>query len=253
MATETAAQSRTSFDLKSASLPVVAVVLKTTDAAQFAVDLAERVADAPGFFDFDPVLIDLAPVREAEEPIDFAAIAEQLRQQRTLPVAVRGGSPAQMEAARAAGLAAAPDAPPARAEAPAPVEVVREVIREVEVVREVPMPGPGTVVVDKPLRSGQQVYARGADLVVMAVVSFGAEVIADGNIHVYAPLRGRAIAGARGNTEARIFSTCMEPQLLSIAGNYRALETDLPTNIAGKPAQARLEGEKLIIEPLRLA
>lgn len=100
MATETAAQSRTSFDLKSASLPVVAVVLKTTDAAQFAVDLAERVADAPGFFDFDPVLIDLAPVREAEEPIDFAAIAEQLRQQRTLPVAVRGGSPAQMEAAR---------------------------------------------------------------------------------------------------------------------------------------------------------
>lgn len=125
MATETAAQSRTSFDLKSASLPVVAVVLKTTDAAQFAVDLAERVADAPGFFDFDPVLIDLAPVREAEEPIDFAAIAEQLRQQRTLPVAVRGGSPAQMEAARAAGLAAAPDAPPARAEAPAPVEVVR--------------------------------------------------------------------------------------------------------------------------------
>ena len=250
MATETAAQSRTSFDLKSASLPVVAVVLKTTDAAQFAVDLAERVADAPGFFDFDPVLIDLAPVREAEEPIDFAAIAEQLRQQRTLPVAVRGGSPAQMEAARAAGLAAAPDAPPARAEAPAPVGVVREVIREVEVVREVPMPGPGTVVVDKPLRSGQQVYARGADLVVMAVVSFGAEVIADGNIHVYAPLRGRAIAGARGNTEARIFSTCLEPQLVSIAGIYRTTETALPDSVAGKPAQVRLDGEKLIIEPL---
>lgn len=248
MATETAAQSRTSFDLKSASLPVVAVVLKTTDAAQFAVDLAERVADAPGFFDFDPVLIDLAPVREAEEPIDFAAIAEQLRQQRTLPVAVRGGSPAQMEAARAAGLAAAPDAPPVRAEAP--VEVVREVIREVEVVREVPTPGPGTVVVDKPLRSGQQVYARGADLVVMAVVSFGAEVIADGNIHVYAPLRGRAIAGARGNTEARIFSTCLEPQLVSIAGIYRTTETALPDNVAGKPAQVRLDGEKLIIEPL---
>ena len=250
MATETAAQSRTSFDLKSASLPVVAVVLKTTDAAQFAVDLAERVADAPGFFDFDPVLIDLAPVREAEEPIDFAAIAGQLRQQRTLPVAVRGGSPAQMEAARAAGLAAAPDAPPARAEAPAPVEVEREVIREVEVVREVPVAGPGTVVVDKPLRSGQQVYARGADLVVMAVVSFGAEVIADGNIHVYAPLRGRAIAGARGNTEARIFSTCLEPQLVSIAGIYRTTETELPADVRGKPAQVRLDGEKLIIEPL---
>ena len=263
MALTTAAQSRSSFDLKSASLPVVAVLLKTTDAAQFAADLAERVADAPGFFDNDPVLIDLAPVREAEAPIDFAAIAAALRQHNTLPVAVRGGSPAQMEAARTAGLAAAPDAPPARAEAPAPVqevvrevirevevEVVREVIREVEVVREVPMPGPGTVVVDKPLRSGQQVYARGADLVVMAVVSFGAEVIADGNIHVYAPLRGRAIAGARGNTEARIFSTCLEPQLVSIAGIYRTTETALPDNVAGKPAQVRLDGEKLIIEPL---
>lgn len=100
------------------------------------------------------------------------------------------------------------------------------------------------------LRSGQQVYARGADLVVMAVVSFGAEVIADGNIHVYAPLRGRAIAGARGNTEARIFSTCLEPQLVSIAGIYRTTETALPDNVAGKPAQVRLDGEKLIIEPL---
>lgn len=256
MAFDTAAQARTSFDLKSASLPVVAVVLKTTDAAQFAADLAERVAEAPGFFDNDPVLIDLASVREAPEPIDFAAVTAQLRRHSTLPVAVRGGSAAQMAAARAVGLAAAPDAPPARAEAPTREvrEVVREVVHEVEVVREVPVqvptPGPGTVVVDKPLRSGQQVYARGADLVVMAVVSFGAEVIADGNIHVYAPLRGRAIAGARGNTEARIFSTCLEPQLVSIAGIYRTTETELPAAVRGKPAQVRLDGEKLIIEPL---
>jgi septum site-determining protein MinC len=117
-------------------------------------------------------------------------------------------------------------------------------------VREIPAPAPGTIVIDKPLRSGQQVYARGGDLVVMAVVSFGAEVIADGNIHVYAPLRGRAIAGARGNTEARIFSTCLEPQLVSIAGIYRTTETELPADVAGKPAQVRLDGEKLLIEPL---
>ena len=252
MALTTSAQARTSFDLKSASLPVVAVVLKTTDAALFAADLADRVADAPGFFDNDPVLIDLALVREAEEPIDFAAIVALLRSHSTLPVAVRGGNAAQMEAGRAAGLAAAPDAPPARAEAPAVPAEVREVVREVEVevVREVPVAGPGTMVIDKPLRSGQQVYARGGDLVVMAVVSFGAEVIADGNIHVYAPLRGRAIAGARGNTEARIFSTCLEPQLVSIAGIYRTTETELPADVRGKPAQVRLDGEKLIIEPL---
>ncbi|MFT4240992.1 MAG: septum site-determining protein MinC, partial [Acidovorax sp.] len=158
------------------------------------------------------------------------------------------GSPAQTDAARAAGLAAAPDAAPERAA----VEVREvEVIREVQVPVEVPVAGPGTMVVDKPLRSGQQVYARGGDLVVLAMVSFGAEVIADGNIHVYAPLRGRAIAGARGNTAARIFSTCMEPQLVSIAGIYRTTETALPDDVAGKAAQVWLEGEKLFIEPLR--
>ena len=110
--------------------------------------------------------------------------------------------------------------------------------------------GAPTMVIDKPLRSGQRVYARGGDLVVLAVVSFGAEVIADGSIHVYGPLRGRAIAGARGNTEARIFSTCMEPQLVSIAGIYRTTETPLPANVLGLPAQVRLDGEKIRVEPL---
>lgn len=247
MAVETAGAARTSFELKSAQLPVVAVALKTTDAAVLAADLAARLADDPGFFDNDPVLIDLAAVRDAEEPVDFAALSASLRALHTQPVAVRGGSPAQMQAALAAGLVAAPEAPPARPAAPAPVrEVIREVVREVEV----PVAGPTTVVLDKPLRSGQQVYARGGDLVVMAVVSFGAEVIADGNIHIYAPMRGRAIAGARGNTGARIFSTCLEPQLLSIAGIYRTTETELPDNVRGKPAQVRLDGEKLLIEPL---
>lgn len=256
MALTTSAQARTSFDLKSASLPVVAVVLKTTDAALFAVDLADRVADAPGFFDNDPVLLDLASVRETEESIDFAAIVAVLRSHSTLPVAVRGGNAAQMEAARAAGLAAAPDAPPARAEAPAASPEVREVVREVEVevVREVPVAGPGTLVIDKPLRSGQQVYARGRDLVVMAMVNPGAEVIADGNIHVYAPLRGKAIAGARGYAEARIFALSMAPELISIAGIYRTSEVALPDSVQGKTAQVRLvpgpDGDKLVIDAI---
>jgi septum site-determining protein MinC len=106
--------------------------------------------------------------------------------------------------------------------------------------------------VDKPLRSGQQVYARGGDLVVLAVVNFGAEVIADGSIHVYAPLRGRAVAGAKGDTTARIFSTCMEPQLISIAGTYRTTDTALPADVHGKAAQVRLDGEKLVVEALKL-
>ncbi|MDR0225858.1 MAG: septum site-determining protein MinC [Burkholderiaceae bacterium] len=246
MAVDTTSIARPSFDLKSAQLPVVAVALRDTDVRVLVADLAQRLADDPDFFDNDPVLIDLAHVREAEGEIDFAALVEALRFHRTVPVAVRGGSPGQMEAARAAGLAPAPEAAPARAAVPE----VQEVVREVEVVREIPAPLADALIVDKPLRSGQRVYARGTDIVVLAMVSYGAEVIADGNVHVYAPLRGRAVAGARGNTAARIFSTCMEAQLLSIAGIYRTIETDLPADVAAKPAKVRLDGEKIVIEPV---
>ncbi len=107
------------------------------------------------------------------------------------------------------------------------------------------------MLIDRPLRSGQQIYAKGCDLIVLAAVNFGAEVIADGHVHVYAPLRGKAIAGARGNTEARIFTTCLEPELIAIAGVYRTTETAIPAEVAGKPAQVRLVGDKLVMEPLR--
>ena len=113
---------------------------------------------------------------------------------------------------------------------------------------------PSALVIDKPLRSGQQVYARGRDLVVLAPVNPGAEVIADGHIHVYAPLRGKAIAGARGQADARIFSLAMAPELVSIAGIYRTSEVPLPADLLGKPAQVRLQrtddGDKLVIDPL---
>lgn len=263
MAIESVRTARTSFDLKSASLPVVAVVLKTTDTAVLTAELALRMAEAPGFFHNDPVLIDLTPVREENDSIDFPAIMALLRSHHTVPVAVRGGNAAQMEAALAAGLTAAPEVAPARTDATAPalasaaevasaepVAAVELVADELQEPPPVPAFNLGTVVIDKPLRSGQQVYARGADLVVLAMVSFGAEVIADGNIHVYAPLRGRAIAGARGNIHARIFSTCMEPQLVSIAGIYRTTEVAISADVLGKSAQVRLDGEKLLIERL---
>lgn len=256
------------FDLRSAALTLVAVVLKTADLSVLAKELAARSADNPGLFDNDPIAIDLSPVRDDEQAIDFAALIALLKQHRMVPVAAKGGSAAQMAAALAEGLVEAPDFAPVRsprAEAPAPPppppppppepeirEVVREVIHEVEVVREVRVPGEPvpTMVVDRPLRSGQQVYARGGDLIVLAAVNFGAEVIADGHIHVYAPLRGRALAGARGNTAARIFSTCMEAQLVSVAGIYRTTEVPLPPDVVGQPAQVRLDGEKLVIERL---
>jgi septum site-determining protein MinC len=99
--------------------------------------------------------------------------------------------------------------------------------------------------IDTPVRAGTRIYARGADLVVMAAVNNGAEIIADGSIHVYAPLRGRALAGASGNADARIFTTSMEAELISIAGVYRTFEKDLPADLAQKPVQIKLTGDRL--------
>lgn len=247
------APAKAAFDLKSTAWTLTALRLHSADAALLARAFDERFADSPGLFDDDPVVLDLSPLREADPALDYAALLPLIRRHRLQPVAVQGGSAAQTAAARAAGLAEAMDAalpePPRPIPAPPPPEVeVREIVKEV--VREAPAAAVPTLVVDKPLRSGQRVYARGSDLVVMAIVSFGAEVIADGHIHVYAPLRGRAIAGARGDAAARIFSTCMEPQLVSIAGIYRTTEVPLSEAVWGKPAQVRLDGERILVDPI---
>jgi septum site-determining protein MinC len=229
------------FELKDTSLPLVTVVLHQADAAVLADELQQRLGETPNFFGDDPVVIDLAPVREREAPIAFADIVAALRAHRMRPSLVTGGSEQQMADALAAGLAAAPDAVPA--------PKARAV--EVEVIREVPVHVP-TLIVDKPLRSGQQAYAKGGDLIVHAAVNAGAEVLADGNVHVYGPLRGKAIAGSRGNTEARIFTTCLEAELIAIAGVYRTTETPLPKDVAGKPAQVRLVDGVLVMTPLKI-
>src|SRR5450830_1644274 len=190
----TTGSARANFDFKSATLPLVALLIKTTDAAALVADLTRRLSDTPDFFSNDPLVIDLSAVRDSEASPDFPALIALLRRHRVLPVAVRGGNPAQTAAAVAAGLIDVPDVVlPQRHEAPQieVQEVVREVIREV-----------------------------------------------------------KAIAGARGNTEARIFSTCLEPELVSIAGIYRTTEVALPPEVAGKAAQIRLVGEKLLIEAL---
>ncbi len=176
------------------------------------------------------------------------------------PPATLSAASAPARPAPAAGAAALPPARdrvvrdplprPPKPEAPKPNQPAPALEPQPPAPGETQAAALATLVVDKPLRSGQRVYARGADLVVLAMVSFGAEVIADGNIHVYGPLRGRAIAGARGYTGARIFSTCMEPQLVSIAGIYRTTETPLPAAVLGQAAQVRLDGEKIIVEPL---
>ena len=243
------------FEIKSAALTLVAVMIRTANLAVLAQALSARFADGGSPFDQDPVAIDLSTLRDADVNVDFDALMALLRTHRMVPIAVRGGSARQMAAAFDAGLAEAQPQtlalPAVRAEGLAAGAAATESAPQAAVV-----PTPvvaarrSAMIVDKPLRSGQQVYAKDADLIVLAVVSFGAEVIADGSIHVYAPLRGRALAGAHGDTTARIFTTCMEAQLISIAGTYRTSEKALPANVLGKPAQIWLDGDSLVIEPL---
>lgn len=234
------------FEIKSANLPLVALLLKSPDLDTLAQELQGRFGDIPDFFDNDPLVIDLAPLGGAD--VDFAQLVKLLKGYRVMPVAVKGGSDAQRREAMRAGLAVAEEA----ALLPAPAQREKEEQPAPQLVVQAPPPAPASaLVVDKPLRSGQQVYARGRDLVVLAMVNPGAEVIADGNIHVYAPLRGKAIAGARGDDDARIFTLCLEAELLSIAGVYRTSEVPLPAAVRARPAQVRLAGDKLLMEPLK--
>lgn len=257
-----ASSSSTSYEIKSADLALVALLLKTSHIEMLTEDLKKQLADTPDFFDQEPVVIDLGGLPEAEktQAIDFPRLMALLRSHRMLPIALRSGTPEQMQAGHAAGLIDATYARILKTPVPTPVPPAAPVAAT-----PIPAPAPvkppepvlslGALVIDKPLRSGQQIYAKGRDLVILAMVNPGAEVIADGNIHVYSALRGKAIAGARGNSQAMIFAQCMEPELISIAGVYRTSENALPANIWGQPAQVSLkpgpEGEKLVIQSLK--
>ena len=234
-----------SFEIKSASLPLVSFVMKSADITQVAQDLQTRLGDTPDFFDNDPVLVDLQHLEDQAGPLDLPALLQLLRSFRMNPVALRPNNAAHEAAATLAGLfltseARTLPATPTTHEVVREVEVIREVVREVAA-------SSTAMVIDKPLRSGQHVYAKGRDLVVLAMVNPGAEIMADGHIHVYAPLRGKAIAGAKGDTSARIFTHSLEAELLSIAGVYRTSDAPLPKEVAGKAAQVWLVGDKLVM------
>lgn len=241
------------IDFKGISLPVMQVALSRLEPEQIAIAIKARFGkNASRFFDNDPAVLDLNKV--AAEEADWAAVKEQLAGASLQLVAVYGGNESLQAGARSAGLAVI-DAPPvaraapkAREEVPVLDEVVAPVAQEKPAAAPEPVAAPPTpasssaaMVIDKPLRSGQRIYARGGDLVVLAMVSAGAEVIADGNIHIYAPLRGRALAGAQGDQKARIFTTSFEAELVSIGGVYRTFESPQQFGkLAGQPVQVSL-------------
>lgn len=236
------------FRLRSGNFNLL--VLRLLDPRPDAVlpSLGDQFRKAPGFLRFAPIVLGLADLVCEPAEVDFRALMEGLHALEIVPVGTVGGSPALRQAAQAAGL------PPLRAvggrddETPTPVPAPAE---PPPVVAAPAFKGSGraAMLVTEPVRAGQRIYAEGADMIVTATVNAGAELLADGNIHIYGALRGRAIAGAQGDTEARVFALNFDPELIAIAGYY-AVRDGLGNAPIGKPVQTRLDGEQMRFEKL---
>ncbi len=240
------------FDLRAGAVEALQLSPRSGDLDALLEALEQHLAASPDFFRGEALVIDLRRLPQGQA-LDVDALADWLGGRGLRPLGLLAGAePAPstrlpllhgqerraVEASAQAGASTqtascAPDSPGAQA-SPAPVAPS----------------GGTTLLVERPLRSGQRVYSAG-DVIVLDAVSHGAEIIAGGNIHVYAALRGRALAGAHGDASARIFCSCLEPELVAIAGVYRTAEQPLAPDIAGKSAQVLLDGETLRFEPLR--
>src|SRR5947207_2219039 len=206
--------------------------------AAFDRELEQQIGRSPRFFLNAPVVIDLKDTKGFTSEDEFLDVGEALRRHTLALVGVQNALPEQLTAAAAAGLASfAPNATQPNRRAAEPAAIAQPV----------PTASRATArLVTEPVRSGTQIYARGTDLVVTAAVSPGAELVADGNIHVYGPLRGRALAGASGDTSARIFCSRLEAELVSIAGRYLVSE-QLPAEQLGSPVQIALVDDRLTV------
>jgi len=243
-------QEEPAFKIKTGNVSVLQLHLLSTDLTRFKKELVVRLAQTPDFFASRPIVLELSGITGSDCCPDFAELVRFMQGHGMCAAGVIGGSVLQREDAIQAGLGIFPEAIIRVAKVEAALAEAVE-IREVEkiAVPALTQPKP-TLVIDKPVRTGQRIYAEGASLVVLAIVNAGAELIADGDIHVYAPMRGKAIAGARGNEAARIFVNSMEAELLSIAGCFKVFEEGIPENVRSKPARVHLDGSRLLIEPL---
>ena len=243
------------IELKFGQVGIANLRLNLADPQALRVEIDQKVSAAPQLFGRAPVVLDLSRLPELPDVATTRALLDAVRAGGMLPVGLSYSTTENEQLARELDLPlfakfravyeqqakVAADAPePAAAKSKAPA-------RSVE-----PAPPAGGLQAqrhDKAIRSGQQVYARGRDLVVNAAVANGAEVIADGSIHVYGRLSGRALAGAQGDASARIYCMDFRAELVSIAGRYRVFE-EIPEALRGRPVQAWLDGERLLIEPM---
>lgn len=244
------------IEIKISTVVAISTILHSADPATIDAALNQMTGGVSDFFEDEFAVIDIAAIAHESPAIDWPALVALLKKYRLNAVAVRGAGPDMADAIRAHGLSLddgssgvrAPEAkevPAAAAPAPAPT------IAPTPAPEPAPAPAPvAAMIIDTPVRAGQRIYARGTDLIITAVVNNGAEIIADGSIHVYAPLNGRALAGASGNPEARIFALSMQPELVSIAGVYRTFDDGFPNDLTRQPAQIKLVGDRLAISSL---
>jgi septum site-determining protein MinC len=254
------------FDLKGSLFTLSVMRLRQLDAIAVGDALARKVSQAPSFFRNMPVVVDLELVRDAVATVaEFSELHDVIRASGLVPVGVRNGAPALRAIAVEGGFAElnASAVRGARREAeaefeagaeatPAPTE--RKSAPSVEKVRAEATPAEGaqrvrTLVIQNAVRSGQQIYAEGSDLIALKTVSAGAEVLADGNIQVLGALRGRALAGASGDVEARIICQSLEAELISIAGRYRVFE-EIDSGFRGKAVHIFLANDRLVIDTI---
>ena len=233
------------LDIKGSVFTLSVLCLKSTDSAAIELALHEHLSRAPRFFHNAPVVIDVKALpHDAATTLDFALLTTLLRKHNLVPVGVRHAAPEQLNNVIAAGLAIL--------QGGTKLETVEHAAAPTTRASVAPPPQATTTtkIVRQPVRSGQQIYAKGGDLILLAPVNAGAEVLADGNIHIYAPLRGRALAGVTGDMNARIFTHSLEAELVSVAGHYRTFEQQPAADVQGKSVQIYLENERLIIAPL---
>jgi len=277
------AREEPAFKIKIANLSLFVLYVNTTDMDQLKKQLDMRFNKTQDFFSNTPVALDLSAIANFNISPDFTGLMSFMLDHGMRATGVVGGSTEQREAAVQSGLGLFPDTiiRPALKSAPIPTTTpgitLNAEYNQSELAGLAIETGAGepnnsrildpdtqfqkpvsqilptfrpTMIINKPVRTGQRIYAEGANLVVLGVVNAGAELIADGDIHIYAPLRGRAIAGAQGNENARIFMHSLEAELVSIAGCFKVFENGIPENLRGKPVQVHLDCSDLIIQPL---
>ncbi|QOL50909.1 septum site-determining protein MinC [Massilia litorea] len=255
------------IEIKISTVVAISAILHSVDPIAIDAALKQMTGGVSDFFEDEFAVIDVGALRPEPTYIDWRALVDLLKKYRLNAVAVRGATPEMSEAIKARGLALDDGAGGDRArEDVAAATAASAAVTIAPVQQAAPAPAPPAphpaqpqqpqtvalpaMIVDTPVRAGQRVYARGCDLIITAAVNNGAEIIADGSIHVYAPMHGRALAGASGNADSRIFGLSLQPELVSIAGVYRTFDDGFPAELARQPAQIRLVGDRIDISSL---